>query len=331
LVDKQKLRWLAVSGNAVPGEENPLKRCPKVATCAQAALLAVLVTFGLVPVAQAHMGGGLHDHAAAESGLPPSIAPIAGLSSQSPLQRLSTAQAAAEPAHVLIFTETTQFRHTDAINQGTPKLRAAFEAAGITSEHTEDSAIFNDTDLARFDALVMFQTSGDPWTAAEKAAMERYQRAGNGIVAIHNATDMRGNYTWWDNLIGALMPGHANTGTSPGPQASVIAEDQVHPSTKHLPDRWVRGDEWYNFSRNVRGDAHVLLTLDETSYDPGGNRMGYDHPISWCKPYDGGRAWGDRHGPLRRALRRAGPARAHRGRRAVGGGRRRRRLRRYAP
>ena len=31
--------------------------------------------------------------------------------------------------------------------------------------------------------------------------------------------------------------------------------------------------------------------MDETTYDPGGNAMGYDHPISWCKPYDGGRAW----------------------------------------
>ena len=43
-------------------------------------------------------------------------------------------QAAADPAHVLIFTETTQFRHTEAIEQGTPKLVAALEAAGITAD-----------------------------------------------------------------------------------------------------------------------------------------------------------------------------------------------------
>jgi PKD repeat protein/type 1 glutamine amidotransferase len=196
-----------------------------------------------------------------------------------------------EPAHVLIFTETTAFRHTEAIEQGTPLIRAALEQAGITSEHTEDSTIFNDTDLARFDALVMFQASGDPWTAAEKAAMERYQHAGGGIVAIHNAADMRGNYQWWDNLIGSLMPGHAATGTSPGQPGQVIVEDRTHPSTAHLQGRWSRADEWYNFSTNVRGDAHVLATMDETTYAPGSNAMGYDHPISWCKPYEGGRAW----------------------------------------
>ncbi|MEK8228224.1 ThuA domain-containing protein [Oerskovia sp. M15] len=116
---------------------------------------------------------------------------------------------------VLIFTKTTQFRHSEAITQGTPVLEAAFAEVGITSDHTEDSSVFTDADLAQYDALVMFQTSGDPWDADQKAALERYQQGGGGIVAIHNATDMRGNYGWWDDMIGALMPGHAATGNSP--------------------------------------------------------------------------------------------------------------------
>ncbi len=82
---------------------------------------------------------------------------------------------------------------------------------------------------------------------------------------------MRGNYAWWDTLIGSLMPGHAATGSSPGLPGTVRIEDGVHPSTTHLPQRWERADEWYNFSTNVRGTAHVLATMDETTYDPGGN------------------------------------------------------------
>ena len=197
--------------------------------------------------------------------------------------------APAAPAHVLVFSETAAFRHTDAITNGTPLLRAAMEQAGVTSEHTENSAIFNATDLERFDAIVMFQTSGDPWTAAEKAALEAYQRAGGGIVAIHNTTAVRGNYGG-RRPVGTLMPGHAATGNSPGLQGQVIVEDKAHPSTKHLGSRWTRSDGGI-FSTNVRGNAHVLLTMDESTYDAGSNRMGYDHPISWCKPYDGGRAW----------------------------------------
>lgn len=196
-----------------------------------------------------------------------------------------------QEARVLIFTKTTQYRHEEAIQQGTPVLVDAFAEAGIESVHTEDSSIFNDEDLSQFDALVMFQTSGDPWNDEQKAALERYQQDGGGIVAIHNATDMRGEYEWWDTMIGALMPGHAATGESPGLPGTVRVEDQTHVSTEHLPQRWERADEWYNYSANVRGDAHVLATMDETTYEPGENAMGYDHPISWCKNYDGGRAW----------------------------------------
>ncbi|MGW9631169.1 ThuA domain-containing protein [Agromyces sp. NPDC055520] len=202
------------------------------------------------------------------------------------------AQAHDGGSHILIFTKTTQYRHTDAIDKGTPLITAALEAEGMEVTHTEDSTIFNDTDLAGFDAIIMFQASGDPWNADQKAALERYQQAGGGIVAIHNATDMRGNYTWWDNLVGSLMPGHAATGSDPGQAGTVRIEDDTHPSTEHFEStRWERGDEWYNFSNNVRGTAHVLASMDESTYDAGGNKMGYDHPISWCKPYDGGRTW----------------------------------------
>src|SRR5688572_11102551 len=144
------------------------------------------------------------------------------------------AAAAAETGHVLIFSETAAFRHTEAIEQGTPKIQEALAAAGITSDVSEDSAVFTDANLAQYDAIVMFQTSGDPWTADEKAALERYQQAGHGIAAVHNAADMRGSYTWWDNLIGSQMPGHADTAAATqGLPAQIIVEDRVHPSTQH--------------------------------------------------------------------------------------------------
>ncbi|AYY14126.1 DUF1349 domain-containing protein [Actinobacteria bacterium YIM 96077] len=196
-------------------------------------------------------------------------------------------------AHVLIFTATPAGPwHDEAIDYGTPVLQDALDDAGITSEATDDPSVFNDEDLAHYDALVMFQTNGDPWNDEQKQALQNYQQNGGGIAAIHNATDMRGDYDWWDDLVGTLMPGHADTSPPEGLEATVQVEDSTHPATSHLEGfEWVRSDEWYNFSTNVRGDAHVLLSMDETTYDPGGNAMGYDHPISWCKLYDGGRAF----------------------------------------
>ena len=80
---------------------------------------------------------------------------------------LGPAMANAHPGHeheskVLIFTKTTQYRHAEAITQGVPVLQAALTGADIDSVHTEDSSVFTDESLAQYDALIMFQTSGDP-------------------------------------------------------------------------------------------------------------------------------------------------------------------------
>ena len=111
------------------------------------------------------------------------------------------AQAHEGHGHVLIFTEDAAGDwHDAAIAQATPKVKTALEAAGmtVTVVHKETAggseAVFTDEGLAAFDAILVFQANGDPWNAAEKAALERWQAQGNGIAAVHNALDMRGNY-----------------------------------------------------------------------------------------------------------------------------------------
>ncbi len=186
----------------------------------------------------------------------------------------------------LVFTKTAGFRH-DSIPSGVAMFRQMATENNFEMVHTEDSTIFNDQDLAQFDVLVMFQTSGDVWNAEQKAALERYQQGGGGVVAIHNAADMRNGYQWWDDLIGTTMTQHSAGGLA----GTIKVADKVHPSTAGLPDRWQWREEWYNFDQNPRGDVHVLATADETTYDAGPSKMGADHPISWCHDYDGGRAW----------------------------------------
>ena len=102
-------------------------------------------------------------------------------------------------------------------------------------------------------------------------------------------------WPWWDapgdSAIGALMPGHSATDANN--IATVQVSDRNHPSTKDLPDSYRFGDEHYTFSSNVRGTHHVLMTLDEETYNVGNGvtRMGADHPIAWCRMYEGARVW----------------------------------------
>ena len=225
----------------------------------------------------------------------------------------AAAASAQDGKRVLLYTGTTGFRHTDAINNGRPVVQQKLQEAGFTVDWEDcngnggaasncDNAgknprIFTDENLARYDAIVLLNSSAGPpgplWRDAEKAAIIKYVQNGGGIAGVHNATDMgttAETWNWWDgnngnSVVGATMAGHAATSQTNVGQIQVA--DHNHLSTRELPDQYGFGDEHYNFRRNVRGTHHVLATIDESTYTPGGNAMGQDHPITWCKLYDG--------------------------------------------
>ncbi|WP_436493450.1 ThuA domain-containing protein [Actinokineospora sp. HUAS TT18] len=203
----------------------------------------------------------------------------------------TAASAHADGFHVLLFSKTAAgaYRH-DSI----PAAKAMFESLaterGWELTESEDSAVFNDATLATYDVVVMLQTSGMVWdTDAQRAAAQTYMRNGGGFVAIHNATDMNieAQFPWWDQMLGMTMTRHS---TIQAGTAKVA--DKKHPSGAGLPDKWNRTEEWYNFQPpSARGGVHVLVTADESTYDAGADKMGYDHPITWCRNFEGGRLW----------------------------------------
>ncbi len=205
---------------------------------------------------------------------------------------LSPAPAAVQaPAfRALLFTETADYVH-DSIPAGITMVQQLATTGNFEVVQSASSSSFTDANLATFDVVIMLQNSGMVWdNDAQRQAMQRYVGNGGGIVAVHNTTDMNveAQFPWWDQLIqgGAHMTAHSSI-----VQGTAKVADRVHPSTAGLPERWTRTEEWYNFDKNLRGDVHVLVTADETTYDAGGSKMGHDHPISWCRNAEGGRVW----------------------------------------
>ncbi|MEU7825601.1 ThuA domain-containing protein [Catellatospora sp. NPDC049133] len=194
-------------------------------------------------------------------------------------------RADAAPFSVLVFSKTAGFRH-DSIPTGVTAIRNLGTANGFTVDATEDATAFNDTNLARYAAVVFLSTTGDVLDGTQQAAFERYIRAGGGFAGVHAASDTEYGWAWYGSLVGAYFSSHPAEQT-----ATVKVEDPAHPSTAGLPPLWSRFDEWYSFQTNPRTNAHVLASLDERSYAPGSSAMGADHPVAWCKPYDGGRSW----------------------------------------
>ncbi|MEU4419584.1 ThuA domain-containing protein [Actinoplanes sp. NPDC024001] len=187
------------------------------------------------------------------------------------------------PYDVLVFSRTAGFRH-DSIAAGTQAVRELGAANGFTVTATEDPAVFTAAGLSPYETVIFLNTTGDVLNAAQQTAFEGWIRSGRGFVGVHAAADTEYDWPFYGELVGAWFASH------PAIQpANVKVEDRAHPATAHLPQVWNRTDEWYDYRTNARSTAHVLATLDESSYS--GGTMGADHPHAWCKTYQGGRSF----------------------------------------
>lgn len=183
---------------------------------------------------------------------------------------------------ILVFSKTGGFRH-DAIEKGTAAIEALGRENGFDVEHTEDSTLFTANYLKKFKAIIFLSTTGDILNNEQQKAFEQYIQHGGGFVGVHAAADTEYDWPWYNKLVGAWFLSHPKQ-----QNATIDVLDKNHPSTQHLPDRWTRWDEWYNY-KDINPETHVLMKLDEGSYEGGEN--GENHPIAWYHTFDGGRAF----------------------------------------
>ncbi|WP_313219288.1 ThuA domain-containing protein [Stenotrophomonas sp.] len=188
--------------------------------------------------------------------------------------------AAPGPDRVLIFIRTATFHH-DSIPVAVATLRELSAEAGMTADPSDDPRDFRPDNLARYRAVVFANTTGDVLDAAQQAAMEQFIRNGGGFMGVHAAADTEYDWPWYGELVGAWFHKHPKG----------LQETLVQPERDGRPSgpAWPIRDELYNYRRNPRGMVKVIATVDESRYD--GGTMGADHPIAWCRPFDGGRSW----------------------------------------
>jgi type 1 glutamine amidotransferase len=185
------------------------------------------------------------------------------------------------PIEVVVFSRTEGFPH-DSIGAGITALNELALANGWTLTATEEpSELVSALDDA--DVAVFLMTTGDVLDPPEEAAFEAWFRAGHGYVGVHSASDTEYDWAWYGMLVGAYFADHPAI-----QEAALVRERADHAAVAHLPERWIRTDEWYNFRANPRAEVEVLLSIDEASYR--GGTMG-DHPMAWAHEFDGGRAF----------------------------------------
>jgi type 1 glutamine amidotransferase len=183
---------------------------------------------------------------------------------------------------ILVYTNTNGFRHA-SIESGVATLLNLAEEEGLRMEHTEDSLLFNEKNLSKYQLVVFLSTTGDVLGPDQEKAFRNFIENGGAFMGIHAATDTEYEWPWYGQLVGAYFESHPEQ-----QEAELIVTNLNHPATVHMSGTWKHYDEWYNF-KSVNPDLHVLMRLNEQSYK-GGTHGAY-HPIAWYHEDAGGRAF----------------------------------------
>ena len=196
---------------------------------------------------------------------------------------------------ILVFSKSNGFRDDPSVNAAEAALKAMGERKHWSLAFTDNAAVFNATDLKRFDAVVWNNVSGDVLTLDQRRDFKAYIEQGGGFVGFHGSGgDFYYDWDWYaDTLIGARFLSHP---MSPQFQAAKLKiDDRDDPIVRDLQAEWTMTDEWYSFKTDPRAKgAHILVTLDESTYHPMTGkvdiRMG-DHPIAWTQCIGNGRSF----------------------------------------
>jgi len=205
----------------------------------------------------------------------------------------STAGTFAAQFKALLITNTAGWHH-DSIEAAVPALR------GLAKLHDFDlvwpnmtSAVLTDKGLADYQVIIFALTTGDILNDDQQAAVERFVKSGKGFVSLHTGTDTEYDWPWFTKMQGTTFLIHPAVQT-----ATVVVQDPNFPGMDRFAPRSLRTEEWYQFKTPLAADFHLLLTVDESTYNPHadwgtkqGDGMGAVHPVSWYHEYDGGRSF----------------------------------------
>ena len=182
--------------------------------------------------------------------------------------------------------------HRDSI----PVVRESFQHMALHHQFGltwSDNATALEGDLKKYAAIVFLNTPSEALNEAQRKHFQDYIHAGGGFVGIHMAVATKREWPWYEKLAGRSFRIH------PYVQTAVLnIVDRNFPATMGLPDRWVWTDEWYEFDEALVPDLHVVMAVDESTYDPRkiwpdqhAEGMGAFHPIAWYHVFEGGRCF----------------------------------------
>jgi type 1 glutamine amidotransferase len=195
---------------------------------------------------------------------------------------------------VLVFWRCEGFFHGGGIAAGNKAIDLmGTKTKTFTADFSNDYAVLEAANLAKYDALVLNNTTGLKLSEAQQQAILAFVRSGKGLVGIHAATD--NFYQWPDGakMLGALFNGHPWGG---GGTWAFKLDEPNHVLAKAFAGKGFKlKDEIYEMKDPYsRANCRVLLSLDLSDAATGGQkgkRADKDFAVAWIRKEAEGRVF----------------------------------------
>jgi type 1 glutamine amidotransferase len=206
------------------------------------------------------------------------------------------AKASAKPKQarkILVFWRCDGFFHGGGIAAGNKAIEMMGTKTGAyTADFSRECDSLEAANLAKYDAVVLNNTTRLKLSDAQQQALIAFVRSGKGLIGIHAATD--NFYTWPDGakMLGALFNGHPWGG---GGTWAFRIDEPNHVLAKAFGGKGFKlQDEIYEMKEPYsRANCRVLLSLDLT--DPAtankGKRADKDFAVAWIRKEGEGRVF----------------------------------------
>jgi hypothetical protein len=205
----------------------------------------------------------------------------------------SSSAAIAQKQFKALVVTTTNGWHHESLHSGVIALKELANRNFFDVVLFEDPNSFNDKFLEQFQVVIFLNTTGDIFNPDQQKALEKFIQSGKGFVGIHSASDTEYEWEWYTKLVGRMFHIHPTIQT-----AKLQVVDSTFPGLQAFEGGKLWTEEWYEYSAAKSNDLKVVLSVDETTYNPKvqwgnkkGEGMGKSHPIAWYQNFDGGRSF----------------------------------------
>jgi uncharacterized protein len=164
------------------------------------------------------------------------------------------------------------------------KAEAAEAKKKFDEEMKTQMAKLAPANLAKVDAVIFANTTGDDFPLPDKPGFFQWIKNGGAFIGMHSATDTFKNFEPYYGMLQGTFDGH-------GAQvpADLIVADQQHAATTGLPAQWdLKEEEMYLIKNHDRSKLRTLLYLKHHPNKP--ETAGY-FPVSWCRVHEKGRVF----------------------------------------